>query len=62
MYHCFLPLVLLLKNQGCISQLKLQVSDCSTYLIMCDVPSTAVFFIEGLLKVSETSVKEDIWT
>jgi hypothetical protein len=24
--------------------LRLQVSDCSTFLIMCDVPSTAVFF------------------
>jgi hypothetical protein len=24
-------------------------SDCSTFLIMCDVPSTVVFFVENLL-------------
>jgi hypothetical protein len=29
--------------------LRLPVSDCSTFL-MCDVPSTDVFFVENILK------------
>jgi hypothetical protein len=37
------PLVPLL-NQWCIPPLRLQASDCSTFLIICHVPSTAVFF------------------
>jgi hypothetical protein len=36
------PLVLLYLNQWCTPPLRLQVSDCSTLLIMCNVPSTAV--------------------
>jgi hypothetical protein len=39
------PMVLLLLNCWCTPPLRLQVSDCSTFLIMCDVPSTAVFFL-----------------
>jgi hypothetical protein len=34
-------------NQWCIPPLSLQVSDCRTFLIMCDVPSTAVFCTES---------------
>jgi hypothetical protein len=36
-------------NQWWTPPLRLQVSDCSTFLIMCDFPSTAVFFVENLL-------------
>jgi len=43
------PLVPLL-NQWCTPPLRLQVSDCSTFLVMFDVFSTAVFFcVENLL-------------
>jgi hypothetical protein len=42
-------LVLFLLNQQWTQPLRLQVSDCSTFLIMCDVPSTAVLFLENLL-------------
>jgi hypothetical protein len=38
----FFPPVLLLFNQWCTPPLRLQVSDCSTFLIISDVPSTAV--------------------
>jgi hypothetical protein len=31
--------------------LRLQVSACSTFLMMCDVPSMVVFFVEDLLNV-----------
>jgi hypothetical protein len=47
-FHRFFP-VLFLLNQLWTSPLRLQVSDCSTFLIMCDVPSTAVF-VGNLLK------------
>jgi hypothetical protein len=36
-------LVLLLLSQWWTPPLRLQVSDCSTFLMMCDVPSMAVF-------------------
>jgi len=39
------PLVLLPLNQWCTPPLRFQVSDCSTLLIMCNVPSTAVLFV-----------------
>jgi hypothetical protein len=42
------PLVLLLLNQWCTRPLGLQVSDYSTFLIMCDVPSTAAFCRETI--------------
>jgi len=56
-YYCYLhhhhalsqvsfPLVLLLLNQWCTPPLRLQVSDCSTFLFMCDAPSTAVLYTE----------------
>jgi hypothetical protein len=32
-------------NQWCTPPLRCQVSDCSTLLIMCNVPSTAVLFV-----------------
>jgi hypothetical protein len=53
-YHYYLlsqvsfSLVLILLNQWCTPPLRLQVSDCSTFLITCDVPNTAVF-VEDLL-------------
>jgi hypothetical protein len=31
-------------NQGWTAQLRLQISDCGIFLIMCDVPSTAVSY------------------
>jgi hypothetical protein len=40
------PLVLLLLNQWCTPPLRLQASYCSTLLIMCGAPSTAVFWRE----------------
>jgi hypothetical protein len=40
------PLVLLILNQWCTPPIRLQVSDCSTFLIMCDVPGTGAFFRE----------------
>jgi hypothetical protein len=36
-----LPLVLLSWNQWCTPPLRLQVSDCIPFLLMCDVPSAA---------------------
>jgi hypothetical protein len=47
-FHRFF-LVLFLLNQWWTPPLRLQVSDCITFLIMCDVPSTAVFSVENLL-------------
>jgi len=41
----FLSPVLLLLNQWCIPPVRLQVSDCSTFLIKCNVPSTCFFFL-----------------
>jgi hypothetical protein len=35
-------------NQWCTPPLRLQVSECSTFLILCYVPSTVVF-VENLL-------------
>jgi hypothetical protein len=45
-FHGFF-LVLFLLNQWRTPPLRLQDSDCSTFLIMCDVPSTAVFCRES---------------
>jgi hypothetical protein len=39
---------LFLLDQLWTPPLRLQVSDCSTFLIMCDVPSTAVFYRESI--------------
>jgi hypothetical protein len=36
-------------NQWCIPPLTLQVSDSSSFFIMCDVPSTVVFFVQNVL-------------
>jgi hypothetical protein len=43
------PLVLPLLNQRCIPPLRLHISDCGTYLIMCDVrcPIAAVSCTES---------------
>jgi len=41
-------LLLLLLNQRRSPALRLQVSDCSTFCIMCDVPSIAVFCSESI--------------
>jgi hypothetical protein len=41
--HVFFSLVLLLLSHWWTPTLRLQVSDCSTFLMMCDVRSTAVF-------------------
>jgi hypothetical protein len=35
-------------NQWWTPPLRLQVSDCSTFFIMCEVPSTAVFCREAI--------------
>jgi hypothetical protein len=43
------PLVLLLLNQWCTPPLRFQVSYSSIFLIMCNVPSKAVFFVQNLL-------------
>ena len=40
--------LLLLLNQRCSPPLRLQASHCSTFRIMCDVPSIAVFCIESI--------------
>jgi hypothetical protein len=48
--QAFFSLVLLF-SQLWTPPLRLQVSDCSTFLMMCDVPSTAFFFVENLLIV-----------
>jgi hypothetical protein len=42
------PLVLLPLNQQCTPPLRLQVSDCSTFLIMCHVRITALFCTEPI--------------
>jgi hypothetical protein len=47
----FFSLVLFLLTQWWTPPLRLQVSDCSTFLMMCDVSSTAGFFVENLLNV-----------
>jgi hypothetical protein len=44
-------LVLLLLSQWWTLPLRLQVSACSTFLMMCDVPSMAVIFVGNLLSV-----------
>jgi hypothetical protein len=44
-------LVILLLSQCWTPPLRLQVSACSTFLIMCDIPSLAVFFVGNLLSV-----------
>jgi hypothetical protein len=46
-FHGFF-LVLFLLNQWWTPPLRLQVSDCSTFLIMHDVPSTAVLCTESV--------------
>jgi hypothetical protein len=46
-FHRFF-LVLFLLNHWWTPPLRLQVSDCSTFLIKCDVPSTAVFCTESI--------------
>jgi hypothetical protein len=46
-FHMFF-LVLFLLDQWWTPPLRLKVSDCSTFLIMCDVPSTAVFCTESI--------------
>ena len=43
--HFFLVLLL---NQRCSPPLRLQASHCSTFRIMCDVPSIAVFCSESI--------------
>jgi len=40
------PLVLLLLNHWCTPPIRFQASDCSTFLSMCDAPSTTVFCTE----------------
>jgi hypothetical protein len=41
--HWFLfPLALLLLNQWCTQPLRIQVSGCSSFLIKCDIPGTAI--------------------
>jgi hypothetical protein len=47
----FLCMLLLLLSQWWTPPLRLQVSDCSTLLKVCDVPRTTVFFVENLLNV-----------
>jgi hypothetical protein len=42
------PLVLVIFNQWRTPPLKLHVSHCGTFLIMCDVPSTAPFCTESI--------------
>jgi hypothetical protein len=46
-FHMFF-LVLFLLNQWWTPLLRLQVSDCRTFLIMCDVPSIAAFCRESI--------------
>jgi hypothetical protein len=46
-FHMFF-LVLFLLNQWWTPPLRLQVSDCSTFLIICDVPSTVAFCRESI--------------
>jgi hypothetical protein len=46
----FLSSLVLLLNQWWTPQLRLQVSACSTFLIMCDVPSMTVFFCRESIK------------
>jgi hypothetical protein len=46
----FFSLVLLLLSQWWTPTLRLQVSDCNTFFMMCDVPSTA-FFVDNLFNV-----------
>jgi hypothetical protein len=41
-------MLVLLLNQWCTPPLRLQISDCSTFLIMCDAPSTAIFCRESI--------------
>jgi hypothetical protein len=47
----FFSLVLLLLSEWWTPPLRLQVSDCSTFLMMCHVPSTAFSPLENLLNV-----------
>jgi len=50
-------LVLLLLNQWRFPPLKLQASHCSTFHIMCDVPSIAVFCSESIECFPSTASK-----
>jgi hypothetical protein len=45
MAWCSVKAQVFLFNQWCTPPLRLQVSDCSTFLTVCDVPSTAAFCI-----------------
>jgi hypothetical protein len=47
---CHRPfLSVFLLNQRWSPPLRLQVSDCSTFRIMCDVPSIAAFYSESII-------------
>jgi hypothetical protein len=50
--HVSYSLVRLILRQWRSSPLRLQVSACSTFLMTCDVPSTAVYCVDNLLNVS----------